>query len=552
VVAESVREQPRDGGWHPLCHLPSDVDLRIDVNVPDRATGRLADHRGRLPKGQRSRPGEVVNPTVVPVLGQRRDGDGGDVLGIDERNPPVGHRQVPREDARQPERLTEVLGEPARPQNGPLGVGPTNRLLSSVKRMPDGTRRRRRQQHEPPRSSRDHLTDKPAGQRLTHRHHEVSGSDAVKHPGLRIGEVKSSSTGHGTHIVPGKPPSNPPPSLPGPANNEDRHAATQPRTAWTIHGSTSWIPLRSSTVDEVDVLTDVLHRARASNAVVRQLVQHPPWAMTYADPPPLSVVATLGGPASLRVEDMSPASLSAGDIAIITGPSEYTVADAPGTQSRFVVRGTKKYLANGEEAPDHQTSPRTYGTPAPGATTMLRAAYNLHGGAGDHLLTLLPQLAVIPAGPRTQPVLDLITVETTRDEPGQDAVLTRLLDLVLVLALRAWCAESGSWFQALSDRSIGAALDLMHEAPAHRWTVAALATRAGMSRAAFAARFAELVGQPPLTYLTEWRMTLAADLLKDTTQTIATVARSVGYTDPFAFSVAFKRSRGVTPSTWRA
>jgi AraC-like DNA-binding protein len=72
-----------------------------------------------------------------------------------------------------------------------------------------------------------------------------------------------------------------------------------------------------------------------------------------------------------------------------------------------------------------------------------------------------------------------------------------------------------------------------------------------MSRAALAARFANLVGQPPLAYLTGWRMTLGADLLRDTEATVATVARKVGYEDPFAFSVAFKRARGVTPSAWR-
>jgi AraC-like DNA-binding protein len=103
----------------------------------------------------------------------------------------------------------------------------------------------------------------------------------------------------------------------------------------------------------------------------------------------------------------------------------------------------------------------------------------------------------------------------------------------------------------LEDPAIGDALRLMHDDPAHRWTVAALATEVGMSRAAFAARFTTLAGQPPLTYLTGWRMTLGADLLRDTEATVATVARAVGYEDAFAFSVAFKRARGVSPSAWR-
>jgi AraC-like DNA-binding protein len=166
----------------------------------------------------------------------------------------------------------------------------------------------------------------------------------------------------------------------------------------------------------------------------------------------------------------------------------------------------------------------------------------------------LPPLAVVPAGPRTGATLDLLAAEVSRDEPGQDAVLNRLLDLLLVLALRAWCAESATlpaWYRALGDPAIGEALRLLHTDPAHRWTVAELAAKVGLSRAAFAARFATLVGEPPLTYLTGWRMTLAADLLRDTEKTVAAVAREAGYTDSFAFSVAFKRARGVSPSAWR-
>jgi AraC-like DNA-binding protein len=94
-------------------------------------------------------------------------------------------------------------------------------------------------------------------------------------------------------------------------------------------------------------------------------------------------------------------------------------------------------------------------------------------------------------------------------------------------------------------------LRLLHEDPARRWTVAELAAAAGVSRATFAARFSALVGEPPLGYLTTWRMTLAADLLRDAEATVAAVAREVGYTDAFAFSAAFKRVRGVSPSVWR-
>ncbi|QFY09104.1 helix-turn-helix domain-containing protein [Nonomuraea phyllanthi] len=306
----------------------------------------------------------------------------------------------------------------------------------------------------------------------------------------------------------------------------------------------------------MDVLTDLLHRARAHSALVRQLVQPPPWAVTYADAPPLTVAATLGGHAVIRLGDAAPTRLAAGDIALITAPGGYTIADDPATVPRFVIRDGRKHLPTGAPAAPHPAlAPRTYGAGPPGATVMLRGVYDLHGDAASRLLDLLPPLAVVPAGPRTRAALDLLSAEAARDEPGQDAVLARLLDLVLVLALRAWCtrpeATPPAWYRALADPAIGEALRLLHEDPAHRWTVASLAAKAGMSRAAFAQRFTALVGRPPLGYLTEWRMTLAADLLRDTRQTVAAVARQVGYQDPFAFSVAFKRARGHTPSAWR-
>ncbi|NBH03214.1 AraC family transcriptional regulator [Amycolatopsis sp. SID8362] len=310
----------------------------------------------------------------------------------------------------------------------------------------------------------------------------------------------------------------------------------------------------------MDVLSDLLVRARAGNTQVRQLIRRPPWSVTYADPPPLTVVATLGGCASARFDDAGAAAvrLAPGDIALVKGPGRHTIADDPSTPPGFVIhRGRKHFPDGGEVAPQAQrhSAPRTYGDTLPGATTMLRGAYELHGDAGARLLEMLPPLALVSAGPRTQPALDLLATEIARDEPGQDAVLARLLDLVLVLALRAWCAGPQAvlpaWYRALEDPAIGKALHLMHADPAHRWTVAALATEVGLSRAAFAARFTALAGQPPLTYLTGWRMTLAADLLRDTEETIATVARAAGYDDPFAFSVAFKRTRGVSPSVWR-
>ncbi|MGV9245325.1 AraC family transcriptional regulator [Streptomyces sp. NPDC003710] len=309
----------------------------------------------------------------------------------------------------------------------------------------------------------------------------------------------------------------------------------------------------------MDVLSDLLHRARARSAWVRQLIQRPPWSLTFTDPPPLTVVTTLAGHAWVRIDDTGTASarVAAGDIALITGPGRYTISDEPSTPAQVVIHGRTKRVINGSaEAANTQRNlaPRTYGDGLSGATIMLRGAYDVRGDVGDRLLGMLPPLAVVPAGAATRSALDLLAAEATHDEPGQDAVLDRLLDLVLVLALRTWCAGADTapaWYRALDDPPIGQAVRLLHEEPARRWTVAELAMHVGMSRAAFAARFTALVGEPPLTYLTGWRMTVAADLLRDAETTVAAVAHEVGYEDPFAFSVAFKRARGVSPAAWR-
>ncbi|GLX05840.1 AraC family transcriptional regulator [Microbispora sp. NBRC 16548] len=321
--------------------------------------------------------------------------------------------------------------------------------------------------------------------------------------------------------------------------------------------------------DGMDVLSDLLHRAHARNALVRQLIQRPPWALAFTGAPPLTVVAALGGHASVRLDDagVAPVRLAPGDIALIGGAHAHTIADSPATPPQAVIHGERKHVVGGGEGAagvgaagvgagvQRSLGPRTYGDGLPGATIMLRGACELRGEAGARLLRMLPPLAVVPAGPRTRAALDLLATEVARDEPGQDAVLHRLLDLVLVLALRAWCAGPEaplpSWHRALADPAVGEALRLLHDRPAHRWTVAELAAGVGMSRAAFAARFRSMVGEPPLTYLTGWRMTLGADLLGDTDATVAAVAREVGYEDAFAFSVAFKRAHGVSPSAWR-
>ena len=156
---------------------------------------------------------------------------------------------------------------------------------------------------------------------------------------------------------------------------------------------------------------------------------------------------------------------------------------------------------------------------------------------------------------RGTPALGLLAAEMMRDEVGQDAVLDRLLDLLLIDAVRTYFARTEQtapgWYRAQRDPVVGQAVRLLQESPAEAWTIGALASQTRVSRATLARRFAEVVGQPPMEFLTEWRLTLAADLILDPRETVGSVARAVGYSSPYALSAAFKRVRGVSPHEHR-
>ncbi|WAL69875.1 AraC family transcriptional regulator [Amycolatopsis cynarae] len=196
------------------------------------------------------------------------------------------------------------------------------------------------------------------------------------------------------------------------------------------------------------------------------------------------------------------------------------------------------------------------------ATVMLCGAYLLDRSAQHPLLNDLPEVIHLPAQlghHELRGAIGLLDAELRHPaRPGADAVLPTLLDLLLLYVLRAWFSArrssrdpDGGWSEALFDPPIAAALKAMHADPARPWTVEELATQASLSRAAFARRFTTLVGRPPLTYLTWWRMTTAARLLRDGNAPVGTIAQRVGYTSRYAFTHAFKRQYGLPPGGYR-
>lgn len=177
-------------------------------------------------------------------------------------------------------------------------------------------------------------------------------------------------------------------------------------------------------------------------------------------------------------------------------------------------------------------------------------------GYASQLLRAVPPVLVVSDDVEVYSCMEFVATDAAARPAGAQARMDRLLDWALVCTLRAWFegqdTEAPGWYRGPADPVVGPALDAMHGQLGAGWTVATLAARAGVSRALFARRFTEVMGQPPLAYLTECRMDEAEGLLADRSLTVAQIAKAVGYADSFGFSAAFKRHRGVRPSDFRA
>jgi AraC-like DNA-binding protein len=255
--------------------------------------------------------------------------------------------------------------------------------------------------------------------------------------------------------------------------------------------------------------------------------------------------------------DSAPISLGVGDVAFLPHGAAHGLADSPSTPLVDVFTSPAE-ISPGQDDNGPPTG-QTDGSAV--AAVMLCGAYLLDRSRAHPLLDDLPEVIHLPARvghhPGLRAAVDLLGGELEQPRPGGDAMLPALLDVLLLHILRAWFDEQPAhgvatgWAAALHDPAVAAGLRAIHSDPGRPWTVGELASQAGLSRAAFARRFAALVGQPPQAYLTWWRMTLAARLLRDGDAPLATVARKVGYTSEFAFAHAFKREYGLAPGGFR-
>lgn len=308
----------------------------------------------------------------------------------------------------------------------------------------------------------------------------------------------------------------------------------------------------------MDALADLLDGPRARGAFLLRSTLAPPWSIRIQDEAPLTLMSMVGDDAWLIPDGGEPRRARPGDMVIFRGPDPYTVSDDPATEPRVVVHPGQVCTAPDGTSLSREMAlgVRAWGNAPDGPAVMLIGTYPMRGAVTRRLLAALPPIAVVPGDALRSPLAGVLADEIGRDEPGQEVVLDRLLDLLLIQTLRAWFArpdaEAPGWYRAHGDPVVGPALRLLHADPAHPWTVAGLAARVGASRAALAQRFTKLVGEPPMAYLTGVRLAQAADLLRESDATLDAVARRVGYATAFALSTAFKREHGVSPQEYRA
>lgn len=280
-----------------------------------------------------------------------------------------------------------------------------------------------------------------------------------------------------------------------------------------------------------------------------------PWSIRFADEAPLTMVTVLRGGGTLLLPGGLERRIAVGDTAVVRGPEAFVLVD----RAETVGLPHEEYEV-ACFAPDAKCHPvldgGRWGSDPAGETALIVGAYRASGRRHERLLRALPPALVVSDDVEVCAWMESIAADAARRPAGAQAMMDRLLDWALVCTLRDWFdgldADAPGWYRGPADPVVGPALEAMHGKPAAGWTVASLAATAGVSRALFARRFSEVMGQSPLAYLTECRMDEAEELLADRSLTVAQVAKAVGYADAFGFSAAFKRHRGIRPSDFRA
>jgi AraC-like DNA-binding protein len=298
----------------------------------------------------------------------------------------------------------------------------------------------------------------------------------------------------------------------------------------------------------MDIVGDAINSMRSGDPTSARCSLKAPWGMRFSRIGGAGFHVIMQGAAWLLPPgDAAPIRLTVGDVVFVSHGRGHALVDDPATP-QFPMTET------GQD--DDPEIPQGDGT----LTAMLCGSYYLNDVRPHPLIATLPEVIHLPArvspDPSVRSIVELLGTEIDERRPGASAAVPALLDLLLLYIVRGWYQQQarqggGGWAAALEDPAISAALTQIQQTPDTQWTVTSLAGHAGLSRATFAQRFTTLVGEPPLSYLTWWRMTKAGQLLARSDQPLATIARQVGYQSEFAFSKAFKREFAMSPSAYR-
>lgn len=323
---------------------------------------------------------------------------------------------------------------------------------------------------------------------------------------------------------------------------------------WRGHGADALIHAPSSETAGVpqaegDLLSQVLTQVRLRGGAVYKAELCAPWALCV----PVGAAHFYyveQGAAWLQLDERAPLPLASGDLLLLPHRQQHTLSGGTPVAANDIEPLGPAHVG----ADPHPPRARQDGP----ACRLIGGQFHFDGDAASAVAAALPPLLHLPArGAAAPPWLEAITrfllQEADGGGPGSALMVSRLVDLLVIRALRGWAegqARHPGWVAGLSEPRLGRALRAIHAEPHRGWTVRALAGLAGMSRSAFAERFTRAVGKAPLQYAQHWKLTLAHDMLAQGTPVGQTAWRS-GYASEAAFSRAFARHFGYAPSTVR-
>ncbi len=298
----------------------------------------------------------------------------------------------------------------------------------------------------------------------------------------------------------------------------------------------------------MDPVGEALHFLRMSGIFYCRSEFTAPWALAL---PPMKNCLMLhvvtSGRCWLEVDGTN-RQLQPGDLALVPHGAGHQMASKPG------MVGAKLFELPRDQVSERYEILRLGGGGA--QSTVICGLFQFDHPAAYHLITLLPKVMILEAWNSSQmdwiqSTLRVMAAEARELRPGGETVITRLADILVIYAIRAWIAQDATaqkgWLGAIRDKQIGRVISLIHREPARAWSLGLLAAEAAMSRSAFAARFTELVGEPAMHYVTQWRMYMALTWLREESATVSDLSHRLGYESEAAFSRAFKRYIGISP-----